>query len=129
MVINAIPWICIYSKFPFKKFAVPKKPPKTPIVSNHKTEDLQKNMERDLDEMMTTVQGLKINDDQNSLRDGERGGTLLYDFILREKITHYEHERDPATDDRSVKPDRQILGTENCRRIGANRSFKITTTH
>jgi catalase len=95
MVINEIPRICSYSKIPFKKFAMPKKPAKTPIVSNPKTEDLQKNMESGQDEMMTTDQGLKINDDQNSLKDGERGGTLLEDFILREKITHFDHERIP----------------------------------
>ncbi|HMK03116.1 MAG TPA: catalase, partial [Ferruginibacter sp.] len=46
-------------------------------------------------EMMTTNQGLKINDNQNSLKDGERGATLLEDFILREKITHFDHERIP----------------------------------
>ena len=44
---------------------------------------------------MTTDQGLKINDDQNSLKAGERGATLLEDFILREKITHFDHERIP----------------------------------
>ncbi len=46
-------------------------------------------------QFMTTDQGLKINDDQNSLKAGERGGTLLEDFILREKITHFDHERIP----------------------------------
>lgn len=44
---------------------------------------------------MTTDQGLKINDDHNSLKAGERGGTLLEDFILREKTTHFDHERIP----------------------------------
>src|SRR4030088_210477 len=44
---------------------------------------------------MTTDQGLKINDDNNSLKAGERGATLLVDFILREKITHFDHERIP----------------------------------
>ncbi|MFT3747056.1 MAG: catalase [Agriterribacter sp.] len=44
---------------------------------------------------MTTDQGLKINDDHNSLKAGERGATLLEDFILREKITHFDHERIP----------------------------------
>ncbi|TDQ11892.1 catalase [Pedobacter metabolipauper] len=46
-------------------------------------------------ELMTTNHGLKINDDQNSLKAGERGATLLEDFILREKITHFDHERIP----------------------------------
>jgi catalase len=44
---------------------------------------------------LTTNQGLQISDDQNSLRAGPRGPTLLEDFILREKITHFDHERIP----------------------------------
>lgn len=46
-------------------------------------------------QVMTTDHGLKINDDQNSLKAGDRGPTLLEDFILREKITHFDHERIP----------------------------------
>ncbi len=46
-------------------------------------------------EYLTTNQGVKINDNQNSLKDSERGATLLEDFILREKITHFDHERIP----------------------------------
>lgn len=38
---------------------------------------------------------MRIADDQNSLRAGNRGPTLLEDFILREKITHFDHERIP----------------------------------
>ena len=38
---------------------------------------------------------MPIADDENSLRAGERGPTLLEDFILREKITHFDHERIP----------------------------------
>ncbi|GAC1410608.1 MAG: catalase HPII [Candidatus Velthaea sp.] len=48
---------------------------------------------RDAD--LTTNQGVPIADDQNSLRAGERGPTLLEDFIMREKITHFDHERIP----------------------------------
>jgi len=44
---------------------------------------------------LTTNQGLPIADDQNSLKAEERGPTLLEDFILREKITHFDHERIP----------------------------------
>jgi catalase len=47
------------------------------------------------DTALTTNQGTAINDDQNSLKAGERGSTLLEDFILREKITHFDHERIP----------------------------------
>jgi len=44
---------------------------------------------------MTTDQGIPVADNQNSLRQGPRGPTLLEDFILREKITHFDHERIP----------------------------------
>ncbi|WP_394829370.1 catalase [Pendulispora albinea] len=44
---------------------------------------------------LTTNQGVAVSDDQNSLRAHPRGPTLLEDFILREKITHFDHERIP----------------------------------
>ncbi|HUG12000.1 MAG TPA: catalase [Opitutaceae bacterium] len=44
---------------------------------------------------LTTNHGLAISDNQNSLKAGERGPTLLEDFVLREKITHFDHERIP----------------------------------
>ncbi|MET0289321.1 MAG: catalase [Pseudoxanthomonas sp.] len=44
---------------------------------------------------MTTNQGIPVSDNQNSLRAGTRGPTLLEDFVLREKITHFDHERIP----------------------------------
>lgn len=44
---------------------------------------------------LTTNQGLKVNDTNNSLKAGERGATLLEDFLLREKITSFDHERIP----------------------------------
>ncbi len=46
-------------------------------------------------ERLTTNQGAPIADNQNSLRAGSRGPTLLEDFIFREKITHFDHERIP----------------------------------
>jgi catalase len=49
----------------------------------------------DRGEKLTTNQGLRIQDDQNSLKGGERGPSLLEDFHLREKITHFDHERIP----------------------------------
>jgi catalase len=45
--------------------------------------------------VLTTNQGTGISDNQNSLKAGGRGPTLLEDFILREKITHFDHERIP----------------------------------
>ena len=44
---------------------------------------------------LTTAQGIPVSDNQNSLRAFERGPTLLEDFVLREKITHFDHERIP----------------------------------
>ena len=45
--------------------------------------------------LLTTNQGLEIPDNHNSLKAGPRGPTLLEDFILREKITHFDNERIP----------------------------------
>ena len=45
--------------------------------------------------LLTTNQGMPLSDNQNSLRATPRGPTLLEDFILREKITHFDHERIP----------------------------------
>ncbi|WP_210515359.1 catalase [Hymenobacter terricola] len=64
-------------------------------VSNPKTGDLAKNTEDGLGQFLTSNQGLRVNDDQNSLKADERGPTLLEDFLLREKITHFDHERIP----------------------------------
>ncbi|MHB8122152.1 MAG: catalase [Desulfuromonadaceae bacterium] len=44
---------------------------------------------------LTTNQGVAVSDNQNSLRANPKGPTLLEDFILREKITHFDHERIP----------------------------------
>lgn len=49
----------------------------------------------DADQFLTTNQGVAISDNQNSLKTGDRGPTLLEDFVLREKITHFDHERIP----------------------------------
>ncbi|MEX2221617.1 MAG: catalase [Candidatus Rokuibacteriota bacterium] len=60
-----------------------------------KQEQLERHREDPADQLLTTNQGLPINDDQNSLKVGARGPSLLEDFILREKITHFDHERIP----------------------------------
>lgn len=44
---------------------------------------------------LTTDQGIPVSDNQNSLKVGPRGPVLLEDFVLREKITHFDHERIP----------------------------------
>jgi catalase len=44
---------------------------------------------------LTTAQGLRLSDTDHSLKAGARGPTLLEDFHLREKVTHFDHERIP----------------------------------
>lgn len=46
-------------------------------------------------QVLTTNQGVQVSDNQNSLKAGLRGPALLKDFVLREKITHFDHERIP----------------------------------
>ncbi len=57
--------------------------------------DIEPQKKYDEDQFLTTNHGLRINDNQHSLKTGERGGTLIEDFILREKIHHFDHERIP----------------------------------
>ena len=45
--------------------------------------------------VLTTNHGVPVSDNQNSLKSGSRGPTLLEDFVLREKIFHFDHERIP----------------------------------
>jgi catalase len=46
-------------------------------------------------ELLTTNTGTRVADDQNTLRAGTRGPSLLEDFHFREKMTHFDHERIP----------------------------------
>ncbi|MCV2485065.1 catalase [Flavobacterium sp. SH_e] len=62
---------------------------------DEKQRDLSINTSDGTNKFLTTDQGVKINDDNNSLKAGDRGPSLLEDFILREKITHFDHERIP----------------------------------
>ena len=63
--------------------------------TDSKSEDLEQFRLRPDGEALRTNQGVKIADNQNSLRAGARGPSLLEDFIMREKITHFDHERIP----------------------------------
>lgn len=63
--------------------------------SSLKGNDLASFQENSNDQILTTNQGLRINDDHNSLKAGVRGPSLLEDFHLREKMTHFDHERIP----------------------------------
>ena len=62
---------------------------------NEKLIDLGEDKETGAGELLTTNQGTRINDNQNTLKAGPRGPSLLEDFIFREKITHFDHERIP----------------------------------
>ena len=65
------------------------------LEENKKIAELSSNKEESTGEIITTNTGVKINDDHNSLKAGDRGPTLMEDFIFREKITHFDHERIP----------------------------------
>ena len=78
---------------------IPSKKSATQRAHSAKQDLKQKDLARDThdgtDEVLTSNQGLRINDDQNSLKAGLRGPTLLEDHLLREKIMHFDHERIP----------------------------------
>lgn len=63
--------------------------------STKKQDQLEGYMVESAGEELTSRQGLKINDTNNSLKTGVRGATLLEDFILREKLHSFDHERIP----------------------------------
>ena len=67
--------------------------PKQP--ENTKTEQMEELRATNKGEHLTTNQGVLIGDNQNSLTAGNRGPTLMEDFIFREKMTHFDHERIP----------------------------------
>ena len=46
-------------------------------------------------DVLTTQQGMPVSDDQNSLKQGDRGAVLIEDSHFREKIFHFDHERIP----------------------------------
>ncbi len=64
-------------------------------MDNKKQEQLNAFRNHDLDQALTTNQGLKMSEDEFSLKAGDRGPTLMEDFHFREKITHFDHERIP----------------------------------
>src|SRR6478736_1030015 len=68
---------------------------KLPTDGDAKSVELRAHIEESPGTILTSNQGVPINDDHQSLKAGERGPTLLEDFLLREKITHFDHERIP----------------------------------
>ncbi|MBE7926062.1 MULTISPECIES: catalase HPII [Pseudomonadaceae] len=63
--------------------------------SNAKLDQLEAFRSDATDQALRTNQGVKIADNQNTLKAGGRGPSLLEDFIMREKLTHFDHERIP----------------------------------
>jgi catalase len=63
--------------------------------SSAKIADIAPALVNGMDQMLTTDLGVPINDDHNTLKGGDRGPTLLQDFIFREKIQHFDRERIP----------------------------------
>ncbi|KAE9650089.1 catalase HPII [Pseudomonas fluorescens] len=82
----------------------PATPPKSELAgtdtldrgnTNAKLQSLEQFRSDATGQALRTNQGVKISDNQNSLKVGARGPSLLEDFIMREKITHFDHERIP----------------------------------
>lgn len=80
---------------------------------NDKIKDLEKNKVDNKDKAFTTGKGLKMAEEEFSLKAGRRGPTLIEDFHLREKIMHFDHERIPE----------RIV---HARGVGAHGIFKCT---
>ncbi|MDT3920165.1 catalase, partial [Staphylococcus saprophyticus] len=64
-------------------------------LSNKKQEQLNEVKKDNDGRAMTTNNGVKVSEDENTLTVGERGPSLLEDFHFREKIMHFDHERIP----------------------------------
>ncbi|PLT31889.1 catalase [Peribacillus deserti] len=62
---------------------------------NRKNEQLDTFRVNDNGKTLTTNQGVKVSEDEFSLKAGERGPTIMEDFHFREKMTHFDHERIP----------------------------------
>lgn len=65
------------------------------VDANSKHEQLEHYRTLDKGKKLTTNQGLKVSEDEHSLKAGYRGPTLMEDFHFREKMTHFDHERIP----------------------------------
>ncbi|MFC3041176.1 catalase [Virgibacillus xinjiangensis] len=65
------------------------------VTEKSKQEQLEQYKVDDSNKKLTTNQGLKVSNDELSLKAGERGPTLMEDFHFREKMTHFDHERIP----------------------------------
>jgi catalase len=75
--------------------ASPKLGTRVPVGKNENAQPLDGHRADSTGRMLTTNQGVPAGDNQHSLKVGLRGPALLEDFILREKLTHFDHERIP----------------------------------
>jgi catalase len=66
-----------------------------PVGEERKNEQLENHRTDPAGPYMTTDQGLRVSDVDNSLKGGERGPTLMEDFLFRERLTHLDHEPIP----------------------------------
>ncbi|WP_018922644.1 catalase [Salsuginibacillus kocurii] len=64
-------------------------------LENEKDEQLEQYRSDHKDTKLTTNQGVRVSDTDDSLKAGDRGPTLMEDFHFREKMTHFDHERIP----------------------------------
>lgn len=86
------PYMATDSHYPPSEHPVVKRQSTSPDISTE--EFLSQFALNDTDTVLTTDSGTPIQD-QNSLKAGSRGPTLLEDFIFRQKIQKFDHERVP----------------------------------
>jgi catalase len=65
------------------------------VDEGSKDRQLEQFRRDDSGQFLTTNQGVRVHDDHNQLKAGDRGPTLMEDFIFREKMTHFDHESIP----------------------------------
>lgn len=65
------------------------------LADNKKDEQLEEYRVNHDGKKLTTNHGVRVSEDEHSLKAGERGPTLMEDFHFREKMTHFDHERIP----------------------------------
>ncbi|MGM9925858.1 MAG: catalase [Bacillus sp. (in: firmicutes)] len=63
--------------------------------ANKKQAQLDQHRVDNQGQKLTTNQGVRVTEDEHSLKAGDRGPTLMEDFHFREKMTHFDHERIP----------------------------------
>ena len=65
------------------------------VADNKKDKQLEEYRVNNDGKKLTTNHGVRVSEDEHSLKAGERGPTLMEDFHFREKMTHFDHERIP----------------------------------